>query len=256
MSLCNNAVFQYTMSVGYAALAVAAGATAAVTAYTSRKTPSRGSWFRLAIEANVFVFSVFSVISRACISTTVKAVFDILAALVRTQAVLLVELFWFDVSKSLKASMLLQQVVDRRDVHLALGIFIAFMVVDWITAIALLVVILESASYGAALAETIIGVCIVSFVLASTFALWLRVRGLVNNLKLHIGVIQSSTKLQRVVRFAQVSTVVYATFTVLLIMDVSFSIVFIFTNPTWLEVVLEVLALTISTCILLFAAIR
>lgn len=230
----------------------------------SRMNPrnKRNIMIKLFIQSNIVLLSILTAISRLCISSTTRFIFNVLASLVRTQAGLLTEILWFDISKTLETSVKMLQYVDRREVNITFLIFGIFMLVDWIIVLSLMIFTLTTANPNLVLGLNITGLLIASFVIGSSIALWLRIYNSVSKFintsydDTNVNDERLTAAVQKLTRFSKKATIVYSSFASLLSANMIFTIIFMSTdNNLWPIYTNDAIALGITICILVFTMI-
>lgn len=222
----------------------------------------RNITIKVFIQSNIVLLSILTAISRLCISSTTRFIFSVLASLVRTQAVLLTEILWLDISKTLKTSVQMLQYVDRRDVNITILIFGTFMLIDWIVVVLLMILVLKTQKSDIVLGLNIFGLVIASFVICSSIVLWLKIYKSVSKMRKAVcdnSVTTSdnylTTTINKLVVFSKKSTIVYATFTSLLSANIVFTIILLSTDSIWPVYTNDIVSFGITVCILAFTLI-
>jgi hypothetical protein len=225
----------------------------------------RNITIKVFIQSNIVLLSILTAISRLCISSTTRFIFSVLASLVRTQAVLLTEILWLDISKTLKTSVQMLQYVDRRDVNITILIFGTFMLIDWIVVVLLMILVLKTQKSDIVLGLNIFGLVIASFVICSSIVLWLKIYKSVSKMRKAVcdNYVTTSntsdnyltTTINKLVVFSKKSTIVYATFTSLLSANIVFTIILLSTDSIWPVYTNDIVSFGITVCILAFTLI-
>lgn len=246
---CEIAALHYTLMAVSVALALASVAMLA----TRHRDCTRVSRYKAGIQAHVALVGTFGAVSQACISDTVRTLFGVSAALVRTEAIFLSELYWLDLATTLGASLRLERHADRRDVRIAAVVLASVMALYWVGFAALLVVELVTPLSLVDTALQVSSLAMAAVVLVATPVLWVRILGLLRRLETHMASVGQPQRLAKVVAFGHRSAIAYATYAILTGINVALVSAWLATGTAWLKPATETVATVAGVCILLFA---